>query len=121
MVSQALYASSSPTDGRRNYRTYHDPYHYSVDRRYSGSHSQSPHNSRVLNMTDNQGESDSSNQRKRISVAVSLQFPPCWEPHHPNFTVQIRKRLVRLHTFHDRYTSPLVPTPAPQTYFGSLD
>lgn len=88
MVSQAIYASNSPTDGRRNYRTYHDPYHYSVDRRYSASHPQSPHSSRALNMTDHQGESDSSNQRKRISVAVSLQSPAFLDHVIPASTIQ---------------------------------
>jgi hypothetical protein len=70
MVSQALYSPRS--DGRQNYRTAHNPYHYLAERRsYPGSLPQ--HNIRVMTMTD-QGESDSSSQRKRISVAVSLHL-----------------------------------------------
>jgi len=66
MVSQTLsvYASS---DGRRYTRSYHAPYTYMPDRRFQLH----PHDNRVMTMTDSEVESDPSQQRKRISVAVS--------------------------------------------------
>lgn len=70
MVSQTLsvYASS---DGRRFTRSYHTPYSCMTDRRFQLHH----HDSRVMTMTDSEVESDPSQQRKRISVAVSSVRP----------------------------------------------
>lgn len=66
MVSHTIsvYASS---DGRRFTRSYHTPYSYMPERRFQVHH----HDSRIMTMTDAEVESDPSQQRKRISVAVS--------------------------------------------------
>jgi hypothetical protein len=92
MVSQALYSPRS--DGRQNYRTAHNPYHYLAERRsYPGSLPQ--HNIRVMTMTD-QGESDSSSQRKRISVAVSLHLATLQHSQHTSLQRASLSRLNHL-------------------------
>jgi hypothetical protein len=65
MVSQtcSLYA---PSDVRRFTRTHHSPYTFTPDRRFHSHHEQ-----RLIAMTDSEADSDPSQQRKRIPVAVS--------------------------------------------------
>lgn len=66
MVSRTLNVYS-PSDGRRFTRSYHAPYSFMQDRRYQVHH----HDNRVMTMTDSEVESDPTQQRKRIAVAVS--------------------------------------------------
>jgi hypothetical protein len=69
MVSSQTYSVSfPPSDGRRFTRSYHTPYSYLPDRRFLSHH----HDQRVMTMADSEVENDPSQQRKRISVAVSL-------------------------------------------------